>query len=69
MKKILIYLFAALSLACGLSSCEKYLDKHPDLGLDESDIYKNYQSILGYLDECYGHMYRWLRWRMSSRLR
>ena len=63
MRKTILHIFTALALLCGMSSCEAYLDKSPDLGLDESDIYKNYESILGFLDECYSHLYRWLRWR------
>ena len=63
MKKIVTSIITALVIAVSLPSCEAYLDKSPDLGLDENDIYKNFESIRGYLDECYGHLYTWLRWR------
>jgi starch-binding outer membrane protein, SusD/RagB family len=34
-------------------SCEDYLDYAPKLEIDETDVYKNYRSALGYLDNCY----------------
>lgn len=52
---ILGFILASLLSA----SCEKYLDKSPDLGLDESTIYANYESIRGFLDECYPLLVRW----------
>ena len=42
-----------------LTSCEEFLDKSPDLGLSEEDVYKNYESIRGYLDTCYPKLERW----------
>jgi starch-binding outer membrane protein, SusD/RagB family len=35
------------------NSCEDYLDYAPKLEIDETDVYKNYRSALGYLDNCY----------------
>ena len=43
----------------GFSSCEDYLDKSPDLGLDETAIYKDYMSIRGFLDTVYPKQERW----------
>lgn len=55
-----IYILTVLTLVAAItSSCEKYLDKSPDLGLDESTIYANYESIRGFLDECYPLLVRW----------
>jgi len=45
----LISLIALLTM----SSCEDFLDKSPDLGLSEEDVYKNYNSITGFIDYAY----------------
>ena len=59
MKKRLLYIIlSGAALFCAVS-CESYLDKSPDLGLDESAIFKNYESIRGFLDECYPLLDRW----------
>ncbi|MBQ7749903.1 MAG: RagB/SusD family nutrient uptake outer membrane protein [Bacteroidales bacterium] len=62
MKKTLLYIAIFLGTVFAASSCEDYLDKSPDLGLDESEIYKNYESIRGFLDEAYDHLYEWMYW-------
>ncbi|MGV3538875.1 MAG: RagB/SusD family nutrient uptake outer membrane protein [Rufibacter sp.] len=33
--------------------CEDYLDKAPDLGISEEEVFSDYNSIRGYLDNCY----------------
>lgn len=55
-KYIIIVLILSALVSAG---CESFLDKSPDLGLEESDIYKNYESIRGYLDKCYPMLERW----------
>lgn len=55
MKRIKIYFVATLLLLLG-GSCESFLDKSPDMGLAEEDVYKNYASIRGLLDVCFTHL-------------
>ncbi len=43
----------AMLLSIVFSSCEDYLDQAPDSGLDESDLYNSYESMLGYLDQIF----------------
>lgn len=59
MKRFLKYTFVLLALPVLFTACEDFLDKSPDLGLSEDDIYKNYNSIRGYLDKCYPMLERW----------
>lgn len=49
MKKYIIFLLIIMTSV----SCEEYLDRAPDFGLDESDVFNNYISVRGYLDHCY----------------
>lgn len=51
LKLKLIYVLSALTLL--FSACEAYLDKAPNIGLSETDVYKNYTTMLGYLDQIY----------------
>lgn len=53
MKRYLVFFILLLST---LVSCEKYLDKSPDMGLDESDIYRNFSTMLGFLDNSYTYI-------------
>lgn len=36
--------------------CESFLDKAPDLGLSEEDIFKDYASLRGFFDESYTYL-------------
>lgn len=36
-----------------LTSCEDYLEKSPDLGLTEDDVFQEYESARGFLDQNY----------------
>ncbi|MBA9078627.1 RagB/SusD family nutrient uptake outer membrane protein [Rufibacter quisquiliarum] len=45
------FIYAIVLLFC--LGCEDYLDKSPDLGISEGDIFSDYNSIRGYLDNCY----------------
>ncbi|MCM1501790.1 MAG: RagB/SusD family nutrient uptake outer membrane protein [Bacteroidales bacterium] len=59
MKKTIRTIFLAISAVLSATACEKFLDKSPDLGLDESAIYKDFESIRGFLDESYRLLNRW----------
>lgn len=59
MKRLLKYVLFLFSLSVLGVGCEDFLDKSPNLGLDESDIYKNFKSIQGYLDRCYPLLIQW----------
>ena len=36
-----------------MTSCEDYLDKTPEQGITEEEVFSNFESIRGYLDNCY----------------
>lgn len=55
MNKIKIYFLIFFMLLVG-SSCEDFLDKSPDMGLSDSTVYKDYNSIRGLLDGCYKNL-------------
>ena len=38
---------------CFVGSCEDYLDRSPDDGLSEDDVYKDYSSLLGFMDRIF----------------
>lgn len=46
------YLYILPFLAV-LTSCEKFLDISPDMGIDKSEVFGDYHSVRGYLDICY----------------
>lgn len=39
-----------------LSSCEKYLDKSPDAGMAEKELFKNFKNFQGYMEGLYTHL-------------
>lgn len=45
--------FAILSLLFMLVSCEDYLDKSPDMGVTDKEVYSKYHSFRGALDRVY----------------
>lgn len=47
------YILLAISINIAFSSCESYLDKSIDDGSDKEIIYRNYNSMLGFLDNIY----------------
>lgn len=59
MKRVLKYVLVLFALSTVSVGCEDFLDKSPDLGLDESDIYKDFKSIQGYLDRAYTLQPQW----------
>lgn len=38
------------------TSCEDFLDKSPEMGISEEDVYRDYYSIRGFLDEAYDYL-------------
>lgn len=54
-KNITTIIVAVLSLLT-FASCESFLDKSPDMGLSEKDVYKDYTSFRGYLDQAYNYL-------------
>ena len=59
MKKKVIFVIASLAAVFAFTACEAYLDKSPDLGTSEEDIFESYETIRGYLDGCYGKLEKW----------
>lgn len=53
--KILVGL-CSFSLLITQTACEDFLDKSPDLGLSEEDVYKNYETMRGFLDRAYNFL-------------
>lgn len=51
--KRLTYYITVLLLGFYFTSCEDYLDKSPDDGLSEEDIYKDYDSLRGFMDRIF----------------
>jgi len=58
MKKYSLIIIVSLLLM----SCENYLDKAPELGLSDSDIFNNFSSVQGYLDQSYYCVNDFSRW-------
>ncbi|AWW32694.1 RagB/SusD family nutrient uptake outer membrane protein [Echinicola strongylocentroti] len=53
-------------LLLGLFSCEEFLDVSPDFGIDEDDVFSEYESTRGYLDNCYDVLYDVHHWRSQN---
>lgn len=51
MKRLLIYASILIPVIL-LSGCKSYLDRQTDTGFDESDLYRDYESAINYLDRC-----------------
>ena len=49
MKYIRLFLFI---LSLSLMSCEDFLDKSPDMGIVEDEVFDSFTSVRGYLDNC-----------------
>lgn len=47
------FVLAVMILGLSLESCEKYLDKSPESSITEKDVYGNYQSFQGFVEEMY----------------
>ena len=54
--------FVLLIIPSLFSSCEDFLDKSPDQGLTEDDVYKDYYSFRGYLDKAYTFLDNFHAW-------
>lgn len=55
MKSYLIYVLSSILFVFS-TACEDFLDKSPDMGLTDSDVYKDYKSIRGFLDQSYKYL-------------
>ncbi|MBD3592375.1 RagB/SusD family nutrient uptake outer membrane protein [Bacteroides sp. GM023] len=55
MKKIWVGMIAICILGIH-TGCEDFLDKSPDMGLSEDDVYKDYASIRGFMDRAYNFL-------------
>lgn len=47
------WIFAAALLLAG---CDSYLEKTPDADVTEEDIFRNYKTFQGYIDQCYTYL-------------
>lgn len=56
---IIIY---SIIIALSCQSCEDFLDKSPDDGLTEDDVYKDYASMRGYMDQAYNFLENFHAW-------
>ena len=56
MKKYINTILAALLSMTAFTACESFLDKSPDMGLSEKDVYKDYTSFRGYLDKSFDYL-------------
>lgn len=45
-----------------LVSCEKYLNKAPELGLSDADVFNNFSTVQGYLDNSYNCIDDFSKW-------
>lgn len=55
MKKI-FYILPVLAVSLFASGCEDFLDKREDVGLDESDVFRDYYSLRGFLDQSFNQL-------------
>lgn len=46
----------ALGILNVFSGCEDFLDKSPNMGLSEDDVYKDYASMRGFMDRAYNFL-------------
>ncbi|KXX69105.1 RagB/SusD family nutrient uptake outer membrane protein [Flammeovirga sp. SJP92] len=58
MKRIIIFL-----LAIGFLSCERFLDRSPDQGVTESEVFTNYESYRAFNDKLYAYLDDYFDWR------
>ncbi|OQB29638.1 MAG: SusD family protein [Bacteroidetes bacterium ADurb.Bin174] len=49
-----------------LSACESYLDKAPDAGTTEAEVFNNFMSVRGYLDKCYQCVVDYSYWKSQQ---
>lgn len=56
MKLIYKYIIVGMGFIGLFSSCEDFLDKSPDMGLTEQDVFGKYESARGYLDNTYKYL-------------
>lgn len=66
MKKHLMTLLASCAVLLAPIGCESFLDKSPDVGLSEEDVYRDYASMRSFLDAAYDHLDQWYRFSSCS---
>ncbi|SPU14822.1 SusD family [Bacteroides ovatus] len=72
MRKVLLYICSVFILG-GMTSCEDFLDKREDVGLTEDDIFRDYYSLRGFLDQSFNQlenvmvMDNWGKWTRICR--
>src|SRR5690606_19090467 len=64
MKKVQILMFICLLLS--VVSCKKYLEVSPEFGLDETDVFSDYNGVRGYLDKCYAALSDYHEWKSQN---
>lgn len=62
MKKI-FKITTLLFFITSFTACEAYLDKAPDLGLSEQDVFSNFFTVRGYLDQSYNCFIDYSKWK------
>ena len=60
------YRFILLIFSVLLMSCEDYLDKAPELGLSDEDVFNNFSTVQGYLDVSYNCINDFSRWNQQG---
>ncbi|MBD0402832.1 RagB/SusD family nutrient uptake outer membrane protein [Flammeovirga sp. EKP202] len=55
--------FIILLLAIGFLSCERFLDRSPDQGVTESEVFTNYESYRAFNDKLYAYLDDYFDWR------
>lgn len=63
MKKISIIL---LIMTGFLAACEDYLELSPDMGMEESTVFNDFNSVRGYLDNGYHLLFDYTRWNAQN---
>lgn len=62
MKLNIILIISSIIVASLFQSCEDFLDKSPNDGLTEDDVYKDYSSMRGFLDQSYNLLDNYHAW-------
>ncbi|MDX1471334.1 MAG: RagB/SusD family nutrient uptake outer membrane protein, partial [Flavobacteriaceae bacterium] len=55
-------ILTSLLIIIGFTSCEDYLDKAPELGLTEEDVFAEFESARGFLDQNYDMLEDFHNW-------
>lgn len=55
-KNLFIYICSMFIFGTGVTSCEDFLDKREDIGLTEEDVFRDYLSLRGFLDQSFNQL-------------